>query len=137
MHTPSSGPPENELPAIVDAPEAVWRGDGVVFAIPSLQVYTTGAELQIIYRTSGAHPRTPEQSRQTTEALRNLTVNGRHVALLRGSHYDHGFNYQAWTSFSGAVPDGMTLTLEWPGIDDGPRLVSGIRDAAQRVRVLW
>jgi hypothetical protein len=136
-HPPTGEPPENELPTIVAAPEATWHGEGIVFAIPSLHVYTTGVELQMIFRTSYAHPRTVEQAQQNRQALRRLTVNGRHVTLLRGEQIDHGFNYQAWIPSDGPAVGDMTLTLDWPGLDKRPRLVSGIAEAVQRVTVLW
>lgn len=130
-------PPENELPAVLAAPDVVWRGDGVVFAIPSLAIYTTGAEIEIVYRTAGDHPRTTEQALQTSDSLRNLTANGHPVALLGGEHKDHGFSYRAWISFTGSAPRDIAFALEWPGVEAGQRQVSGIAEAARRITVLW
>lgn len=132
--------PENELPVPVAAPELVWRGDGIVFAIPSLQVYTTGAELNIFYRTPEAHPRTVEQSRQTTEVLMHLTVNGRKVTLLGGEHTDHGFTYRAWKTFRAEEADlDLVFMLDWPGITHSEHRVSAaaINAAIRRVTPLW
>ena len=137
IHYPGHGAPENELPVAVTAPAAVWRGDGAVFAIPSLHVYTPGAELHIMYRTAGERPGTAEQARKDAQALRYLSAAGQPVTLLRGSHAGHGFTYQAWISFTGPAPEDLAVTLDWPGFDDRPRLVPGIRDAAQRVTTLW
>jgi hypothetical protein len=111
-----------------------------VFAIPSLHVYTTGAELHIIYRTSGAHPRTTEQAQQTTERLGQLKVNGRQVTLLGGEHKDHGYNYRAWIAFR---PDDaghdLVFSLQWPGITPAEHGVPAatIADGSSRVTTLW
>jgi hypothetical protein len=139
-HPISDRPPENELPVPVAAPEVVWRGDGIVFAIPSLQVYTTGAELNIVYRTPGAHPRTVEQSRQTREALMHLTVNGRKVTLLGGEHTDHGFTYRAWKTFRAEEANlDLVFILDWPGITRSEHRVPAatINEAMRRVTALW
>ena len=139
-HPISDGPPENELPVPVAAPEVVWRGDGIVFAIPSLQVYTTGAELNIVYRTPGAHPRTVEQSRQTREALMRLTVNGRKVTLLGGEHTDHGFTYRAWKTFRAEEANlDLVFILGWPGITPAEHRVPAatINEAIRHVTALW
>ncbi len=135
-HPIHNGPPANELPVPVAAPEVVWRGDGIVYAIPSLQVYTTGAELNIIYRTA----RTAELSRQAREALVHLTVNGRKLTPLGGEYTDHGFTYRAWKAFQ---PDeaklDLVFRLDWPGITPAEHRLTGakIAEAARRVTTLW
>jgi hypothetical protein len=137
---PDYGPPENELPVVVPAPDLVWRGDGIVFAIPSLQVYTTGAELLILCRSTRAQIRDVEHSRSTARALDGLRADGHHVGLLGGEHKDHGFTYRAWTTFSEDIPDVdgvVTFTLDWPGTDPAEHRVAGLREAASRVVVLW
>ena len=92
--------PAHSLPVPVAAPEVVRRGDGIADAIPSLQVYTTGAELNIVYRMA----RTAELSRQPGEALMRLTVNGRKLIPLGGEYRDESTRAALETVF-GARPE--------------------------------
>ena len=125
---------------MVAAPEVAWRGDGIVFAIPSLQVYTTGAELNIFYRTHGAHPRTVEQAGQSREVLMHLTVNGRKATLLGGEHANHGFTYRAWTTFQAEKTNlDLVFALDSPDVTRSEHRVPAavISDAVSRVTTLW
>lgn len=136
-HPPLGQPPGNELPAIVPAPDVIWRGDGTVLAVPLIAVYTSGIELHVLYRTSVTYSEVTAQARRDSEILKGITVNGRNLTLLHGSYYSYGFNYRVWQPFMGPVPDSLALALEWPGTSGGLRSVSGIHGAADRIAVLW
>jgi hypothetical protein len=116
-------PPDNELPVIL-ATTVAWRGAGLVVAVPSLQVYTTGVELLIMCRTRGKQVTGVEQVRATNHALaRSLRADGRPVELLAGWHQDHGFTYQAWVPFAsdaGADAPGDVLS-SWTGLKSNLR----------------
>jgi hypothetical protein len=135
-------PPGNELPVVLATPGVTWRGDGIVFAIPSLLAYTTGAELLIMYRTRHRQPRDIEHARATGEALQNLKANGIPVTLLGGQHYDLGFTYRAWAPFAwdgrDLIPGGdLTLELGWPEVQPAEHRVPGIRETSGRAVILW
>jgi GrpB-like predicted nucleotidyltransferase (UPF0157 family) len=133
-------PPPNELPAVL-APALTWQGDEVIMAIPSLLVYSTGAELLLIYRARAEQAWDTENVRAARAALRGLTANGRPVEPQHGSYREHGFTYQAWVPFEHsqrADPSGdITFELDWPGIEPARHRVTGIREAAARAVVLW
>jgi hypothetical protein len=135
------GPPENELPAVL-APRAaiMWRGDGIVIAVPSLLAYSTGVWLLILCRTRDEEPRAIEHTRATSDALRGLTANSRAVELLGGEYAEHGFTYRGWVQFHEDGSDfttGITFRLEWPGITPGEHHVDGLQEATRQVVVLW
>lgn len=131
----SEGPPDNEIPVAL-APGAAWGGESAVYAVPSLLVYTTGAELLVMYRTRDAQPRTIEHARASFP-LHGLTVNGRPVDPLSGSFGDHGWTYRAWLQFrEGDFGTGLILNLEWPGIPHAEHCVDGVREAVQRVAII-
>lgn len=128
-------PPGNEVPAAVSV-GVVWRKDGAVVAVPSLLLYTTGAELLIMGRYRDPQPRTDESYTNSVRVtLRSLTVNGRPVTLLHGDYSDHGFTYRAWTPLDGA--DVLTIALDRPGAGPAEHRVTGLQQAASRVTVLW
>jgi hypothetical protein len=115
-------PPPNELPAVL-APALTWRGDEIIMAIPSLLVYTTGADLLLIYRTRAEQAWDTENVRATRAALRGLTANGRPVELQHGRYHEHGFTYQAWVPFEHsqrADPSGDHLRARLAGHRAGP-----------------
>src|SRR5260221_10664621 len=81
------------------APGMSWSGVGVVFAIPALLLYSTGFELLIMFRSLRQQVVTTEDlseaearqryahkavqhTRDTTERLHGLKVNGRSVTQL-------------------------------------------------------
>jgi hypothetical protein len=133
----SGGPPENELPAVLETPSVIWHGDGTVLAVPSLWVYTTGAEMLILYRARQAQSREIDNARLVSDTLpRGLRVNGRAVTLLDGEFLDHGFRYRAWVPFVTGERD-LVFTLEWAGVEAGERRVAGVGEAAGRAVVLW
>jgi hypothetical protein len=123
------------------APSLTCRGDGIILAIPALLVYTTGADLLLIYRGRAEQVWDTESVRATRAALRGLTANGRPVALQHGGYHGHGFSYQAWVPLEPgqrADPGGdATVELDWPGIEPAGHRVTGIREAAARAVVLW
>lgn len=138
-HPPSDGPPPNELPVAVAAPELVWHGDGIVYAIPSLEVYTTGAELHILFRTAQVHFRSRVEQ-AARDALTFLTVNGSHLTPLGGGITDHGFSYRAWKDWpSTEVSHDLAFALKWPEIAPAEHRISGavIVRAVSRVTTLW
>jgi hypothetical protein len=134
-------PPANELPVVLATPDVMWRGDGIVVAIPSLLVYTTGAELVILCRTRQAHRRDFEYSRASVKGLQSLKANGIPVELLGGEHKEHGFTYRAWIPFSpdgAGIPDGdITFELGWPEAEHTRHRVPGVREIAGRAVILW
>jgi hypothetical protein len=129
-------PPVNELPVVLATPDMIWRGDGIVVAIPSLLIYTTGAELLILSRTRHTQMRDIKYAQATGEALQGLRANGIPVELLGGEHHDHGFTYRAWIPFLAERGD-ITFDLEWPGVERATRRVPGIREAAAKAVLLW
>lgn len=136
------GPPENELPVVLAPPEIMWRGDGIVMAIPSPLVYTTGVELLIMCRARQSQLTTIEHARPTAERLRDLKANGGQVGMLGGEHYDHGFTYRAWFTFAAngrdVIPTGdVTFVLERPEVERAEHREPGVRDAAGRTVLLW
>jgi hypothetical protein len=135
-------PPEDELPAILATPWVVWRGDGIVLAIPALMIYTTGVYLLILYRTRYTQVRDIEEARAAADRLRGLKANGRAVTLLGGEHRGYGFTYRAWAEFStsegDALPgDSVSFELEWPEVDRAAHRVEGVRHAAGKAVTLW
>jgi hypothetical protein len=70
-------PPENELPSVIATPHLVWRGHGIVLAIPALMICTAGAYLLIQYRTAHKQDRTIEHARAAADRLRDLRADGR------------------------------------------------------------
>lgn len=137
---PEDEPPANEIPAMVDT-DLSWRGDGIVIAIPSLLVYTTGVEPLIICRTRYGGMNDDEHSGASRERLRGLRANGIQVQLLRGYHQEHGFTYSAWVPFirhGSRGPDyDLAFELEWPGIGSAAHSVSGIAEAVRAAEALW
>ena len=134
-----SGPPENELPCVLATPELIWRGDGIAVAVPSLQVYSTGVELQILGRFT-PHSQTLNDGRAVADALKGLTVSGRAAGLLGGQTTPGGFTYRGWRAVRpGEAGWGLVLTLEWPGIAPAEHQVpaAAISDAITRVKQLW
>jgi GrpB-like predicted nucleotidyltransferase (UPF0157 family) len=133
-------PPANELPTVL-APALTWRGDDAVLAIPALLVYTTGAELLLLYRRRAEQVRSTAELRATRTALAGLTANGRPVDPLQGRYGEHGFTYRAWVPFAysqRADPSGdITFELDWPGMEPARHRVTGIQEAAARAVVLW
>lgn len=128
-------PPGNEVPAVIPA-GVIWREDGTVIAVPSLLLYTTGAELLIMGRYRDLQPWTDEvYTNNVRVRLRGLTVNGHPVTLLHGDYRDHGFTYRAWTPLDGA--DSLTIALNWPGTGPAEHRVAGLQEAASRITALW
>jgi hypothetical protein len=135
-------PPVNELPVALGTPDLVWRGDGVVFAIPSLLVYSTGVEVLILCRSRSSQIRNMENARVSADALRNLVANGMPVELLSGGeHHEHGLTYRAWVSFASTGLDvrggDLRFALELPGVERAEHQVSQIREAAAGAVILW
>lgn len=136
------GPPQNELPEVLATPGITWRGDGIAVAIPSLLVYTSGLELLIICRAKQTQVRDTQHAEATAERLRDLKANGHQVAMLGGEHYDHGFTYRAWFTFTwngrDLIPTGdITFELGWPEVEHAEHRVAQVREAAARTVVLW
>jgi hypothetical protein len=131
-----AGPPSDELPSVLPTPSIIWRGDGIVVAVPSLQVYSTGAELTIMCRMMLPQPRTVEHARATVARLSQLRANGGPVVLAGGSYDDFGFTYRAWVPATGDTAV-LTLELGWPEVGQMQHQVPGIRDAAAKVTRLW
>jgi hypothetical protein len=125
--------PRNEIPAVVPTPALTWRGDGIVIAIPSLQVYSTGTEFVITGRFAGKQPRTTEHAAETGSQLDRIRVNGAAVSMLGGEYEDFGFTYVAWMQHQ---PDRgeLVFRLDWPGLS-AERAISAelIRDAVARI----
>ncbi len=133
------GPPRNEIPAAL-ATTIRWRGEGIVIAIPSLLVYTTGAWMLILCRTVARQPATIENARAVMSKLRGLTVNGRPVDDLGGQHNDHGFAYQAWMMFRPEeVGSDLVFALDWPEIAPAEHQVpaTSITQAMRQATILW
>jgi hypothetical protein len=138
---PSHEPPANELPVALATPELTWRGDGTGFAVPSLYVYTTGAELLIIFRARTEQPGGIERIGAISDSLpRSLRVNGYPVELLGGQHQNHGFTYRAWVAFTPDEPaPDLVLTLDWPGISPAEIRVAAadLAEAVAGAEALW
>lgn len=132
------GPPANELPAVL-LTSVVWRGDGIVIAIPSLYVYTTGAEATIFCRTRHGNMNDQEHVRESREGLLTLKADEVPVTLLGGEHQERGFTYRAWIPFVSNLHDvtGFTLRLNWPLVDGSTQRVEGVGRALQDVEILW
>ena len=133
---PQYGPPKNEIPAVLGA-GVVWHGEGTGLAVPSLLVYSAGAELLILYLTKAPQPQATERVRATDDALRGLKVNGRSVDLLGGEYHAYGFSQRAWVAFHEGDLQGLTFTLDWPGIEPARHRVDGLQEAVSQVTVLW
>lgn len=133
-------PPANELPVAVPTPEIEWRGDGIVLAIPSLYVYTSGAEMMILCRTSHAQRRTIQHVRELGDPLKGLRANGVALDAQTGQHNEHGYTYRAWTTF---LPEDanrdLVFTLDRNGITPAEHRVPAatISAAVGRVKTLW
>jgi hypothetical protein len=135
-------PPVNELPVVLGTPELAWRGDGIVFAIPSLLIYTTGVEILILCRTRYPQIKNIENARASADALRNLVANGMPVELLSGGErHEHGLTYRAWVSFASGGLDvrggDLRFALEWPGVEPAEHQVPHIRELAAGAVILW
>jgi hypothetical protein len=135
MHGANS-PPANELPAVLPTPNIIWRGDGIVVAVPSLQVYSTGAELTIMCRMTSPQPRTIEHARSSSDRISQLRVNGIPVSQFRGNYDDFGFIYTAWIPIAHDAA-ALTFELDWPEVGQKQHQVPGIREAAAQVVRLW
>jgi hypothetical protein len=136
----ASGPPADELPAVLPTPNVIWRGDGIVVAVPSLDVYSTGIELTIMCRMSSLQSRTTDYVQATKNRLHQLTVNGHPISQNRGEYDDHGFTYAAWVPLSSdAMTDLSTLAfeLDWPEVQHAQHRVQGIGRAAAKITRLW
>lgn len=136
-----SRPPANELPVALATPEILWRGEGIVLAIPAMHVYTSGVEVFIFCRTTDIQPREISHAREIGSALdHGLKVSGTALHAQHGDHEDYGFTYRSWVPFA---PDqygnDLVFALDWPGIMPGQRGVSGEKIAAAigRVSTLW
>jgi hypothetical protein len=135
------GPPANEVPVALATPDVVWRGKGIVFAVPALHVYTTGAEVFIFCRTTDKQPRDIPHASRISEVLEcGLRVNGTALYPKHGSHEDYGFTFRSWHAFrADEVRNDLTFSLDWPGITPGERRVpwEEIATAVGRVTTLW
>lgn len=134
------GPPDDEMPVVLATPDLVWHGDGIVVAIPSLLVYTTGAEITIMARTRHGHMNDDEHSRASRTALTALKASNIRVTMLGGQHQEHGFTYRGWIPL-GAGPEDVAVSFGWPaaGIADSEIRIAGqkLAHAAARAVVLW
>ncbi len=133
-----------------------WSGVGVVFAIPALLLYSTGFELLIMFRSLRQQVVTTEDlseaearrryahkavqhTRDITERLHGLKVNGRSVTQLGEQFNDHGFNGRSWVP-AGALVDGdQIVPLDWPGIENAEQRIARatIVDSLPGVTSLW
>jgi hypothetical protein len=134
-------PPANELPVALATSELTWRGDGAGLAVPSLYLYTTGAELLIMFRTQAPQPRGIERIGAISDVLpRKLRVNDRPVELLGGQHQEHGFTYRAWVPLGQADHgNDLVFTLDWPGVTAAERRIGAqqIAESVVRVVTVW
>jgi hypothetical protein len=89
----------------------------------TLHVYTTGAEMLIVFRTTPAR-RTPDaaQVQRNAEIAGSLRVNGLPVTLQAGQHYPYGFTYRAWVGF-GLDDDDLAFALPISGSGSDERRV--------------
>lgn len=136
----AAGPPADELPAVLPTPNIIWRGDGIVVAVPSLQVYSTGVMLAIICRMNSPQPRTLEHASALGDRVSQLSVSGIAVRQFGGNHDDWGFTYAAWVPLPPDVmtSDGdLTFELGWPEVHHAVHQVLGIKDAAATVVPIW
>jgi hypothetical protein len=135
--SPGSGPPGSELPSVLATPALTSHGDGIVIAVPSLQVYSTGIELLVLGRARhGLGDVVPHK------VLRSgLRVSGRPVGLLGGENTRASFTHRAWHMFRPGEPGhgDLILTLDWPGIEAAEHVIpaADLSAAAQRVTTLW
>jgi hypothetical protein len=136
----SYDPPENEVPFALATPDMMWRGDGTVIAVPALLVCSTGIELLILGCSQRAWAGPMKDARATVEALKGLTVSGRHVDPRGGQNTAHGFTHPAWRSF---LPDlggrDLVFSLDWPTVEPAEHAVpaASIADAISRVAAFW
>jgi hypothetical protein len=141
----AQGPPDNQVPAVLDV-GALWTAEGAAVAVPYLLVYTTGVQLSILGRARHIVLNSHERARTIGQGLEGhdipqgprFRVSGSAAMLLGGEHEEHAFNYRAWV----VLPkDDMILSLAWPeaGIAHAEHVVArqGIQEAADRVLVLW
>lgn len=145
-----TGPPLNELPALLAAGPLIWRSAGAAIAVLALEVYTPGIEFTITGRIKdqGLARQVQDDARffaravtgQGQEELRFSVLGGGglvYVSSLGGSYDWRGsFRHRAWAASAG---DNLTFSLAWPaaGIGYTEHQVTGVRDAAQRAVTLW
>jgi hypothetical protein len=98
----AGGPLADELPAAGHTPGIVWRGDGIVVAVPSLQMYSTGAELAIRHMTL-AQARIIEHAQASSDRLSQLRVNGIPVSQYGCSYDEFGSTHRARVPITGAT----------------------------------
>jgi hypothetical protein len=128
------------LPAVLPTPTIIWRGDGIVVAVPSLQVYSTGVTLAIICRMNSPQPRTLEHAKALGDRVSKLRVSGIPVSQFGGNHDGWGFTYSAWLPLPpGTIaPDNaLRFELDWSEVDHAVHQVHGIGDTAAKVISLW
>lgn len=136
----AAGPPADELPAVLPTPDIIWRGDGIVVAVPSLQVYSAGVILAIICRMNSPQPRTLSRAAALGDRVSQLSVSGIPVRQFGGNHGNWGFTYSAWLPLP---PDtftsdtALTFELGWPEVHHAVHQVHGIKDIAARAVRLW
>jgi hypothetical protein len=136
----SSRPPVDELPGVLPTPDITWRGEGIVVAVPSLQVYSTGVMLTIICRMNSPQPQTLEHASAMGDRVSQLKVSGTPVQQFGGNHDGWGFAYSAWVPLPpDAITSDVPLTFElgWPEVEHAVHQVYGIKDAASKVVRVW
>jgi len=148
--SPLTGPPLNELPALLEARPLIWRSAGAAIAVLALEVYTPGIEFTITGRIKdqGLARQVQDDARFFARAVTGqghgelrLSVSGSaglvQVSSLGGSYDWRGsFRHRAWADAAG---NDLTFSLAWPaaGIGYAEHQVTGVRDAAQRAVTLW
>jgi len=126
------GIPGDELPAVLPTPQIVWRDDGTVIAVPSIALYSTGCEIQIVGALRDDRNMAAEEVSRRLDMLR---MNGSPVQMLSGERIDHGFRYRAWVPFAPGESDCVFTLGEGPAICvDRDR----VAEAADKVtRLVW
>jgi hypothetical protein len=114
--------PDNQLPALLDAGQLVWRGVDIAIIATAFLVYTTGIEFQIIGRSSRIQFNDQEIVNEVRAGLERGAVAsigslsfdtiGTSPVIFAMSHREHHFRASAWLP----LPDDgdVELFLEWP-----------------------
>lgn len=137
-------PPDNELPASLDAGPFIWRSADAGIAVTGFLVYSTGVAFTLVALSKGASLQDEDPVAESSlepfprdrpaGALR-FGAQGVPVTVHNGGGHENRLEIDAWAPFP---PDGdLVFYLEWPAEGIGHSEFRVPRSAAANAVVLW
>lgn len=137
-------PPDNELPASLDAGPFTWRSADAGITAAGFLVYSTGVAFTLVALSKGASLQDEDPvaesslepfPRERAAGSLRFGAQGVPVTVHSGSHGENRLDIDAWAPFP---PDGdLVFYLEWPAEGIGYSEFRVPRSAAANTVVVW